>query len=1690
LDKNGPIRVWALSRVEDTNGNYYTVDYMVEDGEYYPVRIIYTQGDGISKYRVIDFEYEERGDFWDSYDYASRVVTKKRLKEIVALVDVPSIFKYPLTIFGSTSIRYVFQYIGGSNFLDFSYLTSLTESINYNTPRIMNFKWNNITPGSNGDISSINGDGRMDYVVVWGSPRRYLTTYIAKPDGTFQNGVSTLVDGTYLADASGRDMGNFVDVNGDGRMDYVVVWGSPRRYLTTYIGKPDGTFQNGVSTLVDGTYLADASGRDMGNFVDVNGDGRMDYVVVWGSPRRYLTTYIAKPDGTFQNGVSTLVDGTYLADASGRDMGEFAEINNNSKRYLISISDPMGSIIDITYNNALNINNAIIPSTSNYPIISNKSTRLLVTSITISDGRGSSYKKEYNYKNGKIYTGFPQDRKNLYFESITETDTSTGIKTVTYYEQDDPWLAGTPICIESSYGAQTIKKDIYNYNVNATATQYTGTHSAKLQNQITTTYEKGIAAFSQSKTFTYDSYGNPTNIVDHSDDTSDIVTAITYDSNETTWILNRPLEVTKTSGGKIIDGKKYAYTNNKLSGMSAYLDTASGWIPTSYTADSCGNITSTTDSLGRTTTIQYDSDYNSFIAKVTNPLGQSVSMTYDAATGNPVSKTDQNGNTSRNTYDGSGRMISATNAEGEVIKEIDYHDELRGNANAQYIETKIHNDSSLGYSWSQSYYDGLGREYKSISNAGTLNSAAIVQIVDTVYNSAGQVSSKTLPYILNKQTPLSVIYTYDYAGKVIKEVRPGNIIVNTDYTAVTGGILVTKTDPKGNASTATYNSRGRLVKKTEPAGAQVLYSYDGAGRLVRTVDAGNLATNIAYDSFGRKTSISDPNTGTTLYSYDNAGNLVSKTDAIGNTITYSYDSINRLIKTDFPDGTPDVLYNYDESSSANGKGRVTSVTAGASSTKYAYDANGNVTYLRQNVENIDFIFTMDYDTQNRMTALTYPDGTKIDREYSENGYLKAVKQGTGAYVQYALKLDGTGAFKNTVRRVTGNGVDTAIAYDPATMRPMAIETRDKNNTLLERNEYTYDPSGNITKINNLFDPAKTQDFEYDSLNRLTKAKGLYGTAKTEQNFTYNPAGNLTKNNHGDMVYGDSTHPYAVTADGDGNSYSYDANGNMISGRGRDMAYDAAGRLVSLKKNGTEIQKNKYDHAGHRLVQQRADGTIIYNINGLYELVKAPNRPDHHTKYIYGMEGDIAAQVTTTGTSLVGANFGNGFIFDKGYGSNPFTSVLAKGYIKADKFFAKAKNILKVQYALVILLFAALSGALLKSGITRRVKKIKGYAQPLRSSAMSLMLVIAIIGSFSLTGCDEIITGITSSDGGGNGTTVTTDTGGLPTVGTYYFHPDHIGSVSYLTDSNGAVVTRMSYTPYGEKVKSASTGPDIFHQKYTGQVDDGEESGLMYYNARYYDPMIGRFISADTVIPDASYSQSFNRYMYVKGNPVNFNDPTGHWPSIGGVFHKLIKKVLMKRYDNAVHNVKEHIKNGWDNTKNTVGNKDWWKDKWHDNQWLRITTYVLITVAVIALAVFLGPEALGGIGFVTQSMLIGALIGATVGFVYGGAINGGWNWENAFKGMAIGAIIGAVIGLCIEYAPAANTDAEVSAAKGATVSDIPGSLSVYSPYGDTVLASSAPASGGVTSVNYFGVYGFVGSAFVGGGFLLGFKIKWT
>jgi len=118
--------------------------------------------------------------------------------------------------------------------------------------------------------------------------------------------------------------------------------------------------------------------------------------------------------------------------------------------------------------------------------------------------------------------------------------------------------------------------------------------------------------------------------------------------------------------------------------------------------------------------------------------------------------------------------------------------------------------------------------------------------------------------------------------------------------------------------------------------------------------------------------------------------------------------------------------------------------------------------------------------------------------------------------------------------------------------------------------------------------------------------------------------------------------------------------------------------------------------------------------------------------------------------------------------------------------------------------------------------------------------------------------------------VTTDYG-LSTTNSYYYHPDHLGSSNVITGSTGAQAQYCEYTPYGRLARNE--GSDITAYKFTGKELD--QTGLYFYGARYYDPEIGRFITADTIVGEPYNPQSFNRYAYCYNNPVNYIDPSGH-----------------------------------------------------------------------------------------------------------------------------------------------------------------------------------------------------------------------
>ena len=119
-----------------------------------------------------------------------------------------------------------------------------------------------------------------------------------------------------------------------------------------------------------------------------------------------------------------------------------------------------------------------------------------------------------------------------------------------------------------------------------------------------------------------------------------------------------------------------------------------------------------------------------------------------------------------------------------------------------------------------------------------------------------------------------------------------------------------------------------------------------------------------------------------------------------------------------------------------------------------------------------------------------------------------------------------------------------------------------------------------------------------------------------------------------------------------------------------------------------------------------------------------------------------------------------------------------------------------------------------------------------------------------------------------------------TITMRYAVDDHLGSVSSVADETAAVTERLSYDAWGKRRNAGGT--DNTACSITSAIGRGftghemmDAVCLINANARIYDPTLGRFMSADTMVPNPFDGQSFNRYAYVLNNPMRYIDPTGH-----------------------------------------------------------------------------------------------------------------------------------------------------------------------------------------------------------------------
>jgi RHS repeat-associated protein len=378
--------------------------------------------------------------------------------------------------------------------------------------------------------------------------------------------------------------------------------------------------------------------------------------------------------------------------------------------------------------------------------------------------------------------------------------------------------------------------------------------------------------------------------------------------------------------------------------------------------NSTGTVNVFTDINNAQTTYHYDGSCNSLVpTSVSAPLSLSTSMVWDCNGGVVTSSTDVNGNvTSYAHVDPLYRLTQVIYPDSSAhIDTLSYHTGSNYPWYTYWTKASTSTASVTGYS----YVDGLGRP--------TTKETDDYSWQVTTYNKLGQVYTVSNPYLTTSDPTYGLTtYTYDALGRVTSIARPDGSSISSTYTdraIEVSGIY-------GLNRVYQYNGLGELVSVCDGIGAPVqsngatisacgqdiaangflaAYGYDALGHLMSVNYSGQVRSYGPFDGLGRMTSETNPETGTISYAYDTTspGDLYQIKDARGITQTFSYDALHRITGVTFSDGTPSVSYLYDGASIwgntlTNGKGRLTHGYVGTSATiadkGISYDSMGRV----------------------------------------------------------------------------------------------------------------------------------------------------------------------------------------------------------------------------------------------------------------------------------------------------------------------------------------------------------------------------------------------------------------------------------------------------------------------------------------------------------------------------------------------------------------------------------------------------------------------------------------------------------------------------------------------------------------------------------------------------------------------------
>ena len=727
-------------------------------------------------------------------------------------------------------------------------------------------------------------------------------------------------------------------------------------------------------------------------------------------------------------------------------------------------------------------------------------------------------------------------------------------------------------------------------------------------------------------------------------------------------------------------------------------------------------------------------------------------------------------------------------------------------------------------------------------------------------------------------------------------------------------MLETKvTDALGHTAESYTDAKGRNRETVQHAGGEnitVSYAYDPVNQVTTVTHPNGHTTTYEYDELGRKLKVNHPDAGKTDMTYGPAGNLLTKLTANlkksiseKGTITYTYD-FERLKEILYPKNVFNrVTYTYGQAGDKYSRaGSVALIEDGSGGEAYYYGRQGEViktvcTVVASTADIRTWVYGATYDSWNRVRTMTYPDGEVVTYHYNAAGQIESLtgnKLGKQSVIVERIGYDKGG---HTVYQKLGNGTETTYAFDKQRERLQNAKLTIEGQTVMD-NKYRYDAVDNILGITNTADPTSltklnraklggrsSHTYEYDELNRLIHANGKAKRASYDMVMSFGRMSEpLTKVQKVDSTttaksynfaykYEDSNHPTAPTRIGH-DHYTYDANGNPTlvtndsTNTTREMYWDEDNRLMVLSDNG-KTSRYTYNAAGERIMKSYGTMEGVY-INGAPQGITF-HETDNFTLYpasILSVNKNRFTKHYFIGDKRVASRIGTG-LFNNVYGRNgSYVTAGQQDYAERMNQIQKQKEAYYKQ-----------------QGIAPGIPTMKGaYGDP-ENTKRGYNSIIDTLGNHDVPqGWIQTPRPNTTPNTNPGPPVSWNDPSNPddPQAGygyiandttkeeTFFYHSDHLGSTSYITDDHANITQYDAYLPYGELLVDEHSSSEDMPYKFNGKEMDAE-TGLYYYGARYLNPVTCLWYGVD---PLAEKYKEIGSYVYCADNPINLFDPDG------------------------------------------------------------------------------------------------------------------------------------------------------------------------------------------------------------------------